>query len=1075
MAYNKRKRLLIGAAGLVGLLIVALLTLPLLIDVNAYKPEIVAQVKRATGRDVVIDGPIRLSLLPTPSVELDGVKFFNLAGAKNPNMVEVKSVTVRPSLLALLVGDLEVAEVTLVEPKIVLEINAEGKPNWEFAPSVAEARPAAARPGVPKPLSLGRLTVENGTLNFSDSRAGLSVAAEKANFSASVGSIDGPYSLAGGATINGAPLKIDLAVSARSAAGHAVDVALEAGGGKLSYNGALSELSPAARLSGTASASADNLLVFAETLIGIAGQPQIRLPPLLTGKFRFDGPVDLSRQAAAAKDFKLVLGEDKGAGSFALTLAPSLAVEARFTAARLDLDRWLAAITLPEQLAVPPAPSPPPATPAASIASPAAPTQPPGPGWLAALNAKLALEIGEVVYNKKPVRDVALELEARGGAVAVPKLTATLPGDLLVQAKSTMAGNPARPTVSGDFSLVGPKLRETLAWLAIDVSSIPASKLTQLSVKGRMGSNRGNVEVSDAVFALDDLRGAGGIVVSFTVPLSLVTHVELATLDLDSYVPPPGATPAAEASAIASVTPILALLGPSIGLKLKVARIDYRGDAITGVAVDVARDAGTLRMNDLKVANLVGARIALRGAVARYWTPRPRADFTFDFEAPDMDRVLKLAGGAPAGLGALRLRGGVAGNWESLTLRDCALDAMGWSMLANGALALPGAAEGTIKSGSYKGSIAVNGQLIEAVIGADLSGSKPVISADLRTSTLDFGRLGGGETAGPRPQRNMSALDSRPIGTPLRSVDGTLKVSVASLAGAPMALGNAEVAATLKDGVLTVSRFEGGLYGGTISLAGVVDGREPSLSFDFKGEARDLKLGEVLRRSSGSNEIGSLIRIAIDGSLSANGMALRGNGRTVAEIRNSLAGGAQLSGHVQARADRFLQVLGSAATGVAGGVIDLTLGNVMSVLGEKGGVGIGNLLNAISLVLNRFVNHDNALSGNVEIAGGVLTDRNLTLQGNRARANIVTRTDLANATTDTTINFMLAEEPSAPYLIVTARGAMSSPSFNAVRGSASDPPGFTGIFQNLPHVPLPSLSIPIPHIPTPQIPNIFRR
>ena len=33
----------------------------------------------------------------------------------------------------------------------------------------------------------------------------------------------------------------------------------------------------------------------------------------------------------------------------------------------------------------------------------------------------------------------------------------------------------------------------------------------------------------------------------------------------------------------------------------------------------------------------------------------------------------------------------------------------------------------------------------------------------------------------------------------------------------------------------------------------------------------------------------------------------------------------------------------------------------MSVLGEKGGVGIGNLLNAISLVLNRFVNHDNAL------------------------------------------------------------------------------------------------------------------
>jgi hypothetical protein len=1072
MGQNKRKRVLVGAAGLVGVLIVALLTLPLLIDVDGYKPEIVAQVKQATGRDVAIDGPIRLSLLPTPSVELEGVKFFNLPGSKNPDMVEVKSVTVRPSLVALLAGDIEVAGVTLVEPKIVLEINAEGKPNWEFAPSVEDARPAAAKPGSPKPLSLGRLTVEKGTLIFSDSKAGLSMAAEKADFSASVGSIDGPFSLTGGATVNGAPLKIDLAVSAKSAAGHTVDVALEAGGGKLFYKGTLSELGPAARLSGTASASADNLVAFAETLTRIAGQPQIRLPPLLAGKFRFDGPVDLSRHAVAAKDFKLVLGEDKGAGSLSLTLTPSLAVEASFTAPRLDLDRWLAAIAIPDELAMPPMSSP--IVPTASVTSPVAPAQPSGPGWLATLNAKLALEVGEVIYNKQPVRDVAVELEARGGAVAVPKFTATLPGDLAVQAKSTLAGNPARPTASGDFSLVGPKLRETLAWLAIDVSSVPPNKLTQLSVKGRLGSNNGNVQVTDAVFALDDLRGAGGIVVNFTVPLSVVTRVELGALDLDSYVPPPGPTPAAEASAVASVTPILALLGPSIGLKLKVVRINFRGDTIAGVDIDIAREAGKLRINEVKVASLVGARIAMRGAIAHYWTPRPRVDFAFDLASPDIDRLLKLADGTPAGLGPLRLRGGIAGSWESLALRDCALDAAGWSLLANGTLAVLGTdvPQGKIKSTSYKGSLVVNGQPIETTIDADLSGSKPVVSADLRTSTLDFGRLGGG-TAAARPQRTVSALESRPIGTPLRSVDGTLKVSVANLAGTPMPLGDAQVAATLKDGVLTVSRVEGGLYGGTISLAGVVDGREPSLSFDLKGEARDLKLGEILRRSSGTNEIGSLIRIAIDGSLAAKDVALRGNGKTVAELRRSLAGHARLNGHVQARADRFLALVGSAATGAVGGVLDATLGNIMSVFGEKGGVGVGNLLNAISLVLNRFINHDNMLSGDVEIAGGVLTDRKLALQGNGAFASIATRTDLANATTDSTINFMLTEMPSAPYLIVTARGPLAALSFNAVRGSASDPPGVTSIFQNLPHVSMPDISIP--HIPTPQLPNIFGR
>jgi uncharacterized protein involved in outer membrane biogenesis len=206
MSPSTRKKILIGGGGFVGVLIVALLIAPSFFDLDKYKPEIVAQAKKATGRDLVLDGPVSLSLLPVPSVSVSGVKFVNVAGSKNPNMVEVKAITVKPSLFALLGGNVEVSSVTLVEPKIVLEVNAQGKPNWEFAPSVEEAKPAAAKPSSPKPLSLGSLVIENGTLLFSDSKAGISMVAEKANFTASVGSLDGPYALAGSATLNGAPL-----------------------------------------------------------------------------------------------------------------------------------------------------------------------------------------------------------------------------------------------------------------------------------------------------------------------------------------------------------------------------------------------------------------------------------------------------------------------------------------------------------------------------------------------------------------------------------------------------------------------------------------------------------------------------------------------------------------------------------------------------------------------------------------------------------------------------------------------------------------------------------------------------
>ncbi len=1081
MTSSMRKKVLVGGGGIVGLLIVALLAAPLFIDANSYKPVIAAEVKKATGRNLVLDGPVSLSLLPVPTVTITGVKFFNVPGSKNPNMVEVKSVTVKPSLLALLAGGIEMSEVTLIEPKIVLEINAEGKPNWEFTPSVAEAKPAAAKPGSARPLSLGRLTIENGTLIFSDSKAGISLVAEKAGFSASVGSLDGPYSLAGGATVNGAPLRLDLAVGAKGAAGHNADVSLQAGGGKLAFKGTVSEFGPNARLAGMASVSAEQLTAFLGTLVRLSGQPEPALPPLLAGKFNFDGAIDVSQTAMAAKDFKMALGQDSGSGSLSVTLKPALALDGKLVVPRLDLDRWLATLARPAA----PAPTAAPAAGApAARATPAAPATA-GSGFPAALTAKLALDVGEVIYNKKPIRNVAVELEARGGAVAVPKLTATLPGDMTLQARSTMTGDPSRPAVSGDFSLQGPKLRETLAWLDVDVSAIPAAKLQRLSMKGRMSSTGGNVAVSDASFELDDLKGSGGIAVTFGVPLSIVTNVAIDTLDLDSYIAPSvtGQKPAAAAgTAPATSAAQPAVAGPSIGLKARVARLIYKKEAIGGIDVDVALRGSMLRLNDIKVSNLLGARLAVRGTVAGYNTAQPRPDVAFNFEAPDMTRVLKFAGAtAPAGLGAVSASGGVAGSLEQLTLREVAVNGMGHSVRASGVLSLPGISRGAPQSAAYKGSAVLNGQALEGAVEVKLTG-KPNITADLRANVLDLDKIGGSGAAARVPARGQPAGGAQPIDTAaLRSVDGSFKLVAGTLISAPLRIGNADLAATLKDGVLTVSHFKGALYGGSLALSGVVNGSQPALSFDFKGDANGIYLGEMLRSTSGTNQFGGGVKVTIDGKLNANGITARGAGTTSGQVRSSMAGGAQLSGHVFAGADKALQVLGGAAAGAAGGGIDQTLGNVLGAVGQKGGVGVGNILNAIALVLNRFVNHDSPISGRVDIAGGVISDKGLIVQGNRATANIATRTNLGSSTTDTTINFTIAEDPSAPYLITTARGSLSSPSINVVRGTAKDPPGMIntlpGVQQILPGQSSPSTQprSPIPNIPIPNIPGLFGR
>jgi hypothetical protein len=1054
-----RKRFLIRAGSVIGLLIVALLALPFLIDLNGYKATITQQVKQATGRELQIQGPIRLSLLPLPEVTLDEVRFANAPGAKGLTMAEVKSAVVRLSLPSLLTGTIAASEVTLLAPRINFEIDAAGQANWAFVPTS----------GGGGTLPVEAVRIEGGMISFSDARTGRVIVADRLDLSASAASMTGPFALTGSASVDDQPVKVELSLGAKETAGHRVDLALDAGGGRLAYKGSVSELGPGARLAGQVSASADNLVVFVKTLARIAGQEEPHVSPLLAGKFQFDGPVMLSRIEASAREFALVMaGQDKVTGSFAATLEPELKVDARLAAQRLDIDHWLKQVVLPVEAKI--------AMEAEKLPKPPAPAEttvhPARAPWLPRITAKLALQVGEAIYNQQPVRNIAVELDALNGVVAVPKFDATLPGDLVVRASSTMSDRSARPRVSGEFSLEGSKLRETLAWLGADVSMVPPDRLTRVSLRGRMASRDGDVRVEDAVFELDNLRGKAGITVAFTIPLSVELQLDLGTIDLDSFIRP-GAEAGSTQPRSRPLVPLLALLGPSLGLKLKVARINYRGEVVSGLDLDVARKAGTLKLNDLKVVSLAGARLEVRGAVDGYWTPLPSANVVYKFDAPDIDRVLKLAGAPPTGFGAVLASGAVAGTWESLELRHVAVSAMGSSVEANGTFAVAGVPERKITSMSYKGHAVVDGQsMTVALSAADLAG-RPKITADVRTDALDFDRfLRGGSQRRPasRASPRGRADTAGEIDTSaFRSVDGSFHVTTGAPHGSPARGGNTEIAAELKDGRLTITHLKGAYHGGWLDLAGVVDAHEPALSFELKGEATGFRIGEMMREGGGGNEIGSFIKIRLDGTLNVSDIVVRGTGRTAAQLKSSLAGSARVNGFIHPSADQFMSMIGSAAASVTGDAINLTLGNVARLFGDKGGIGAGNTLNAASLVLNRFVNRDNPFSGEIDIAHGVLTDRRLQVQGSGATANVFTRTSLESSTTDTTINFNLSEEPSLPYLIVTARGPLDGPSISVTRGGARDPPGMKKIWSDVEKIPsiLPSISLPSFHIPNP--------
>ena len=161
-----RRGWILTAAAVLALLPVGLLGAALaLFNPNDWKPEIEAAVRRATGRQLIIDGPIRISRSLWPTIEASRVTLANLPGGSRPDMIRLDSFKARVSLLALLHRSIDIPNLTLVGPNILFE-EVDHQPNWLFAQGAA-AKPHAGRGGAGGfTLNLRTIHIINGMVTF---------------------------------------------------------------------------------------------------------------------------------------------------------------------------------------------------------------------------------------------------------------------------------------------------------------------------------------------------------------------------------------------------------------------------------------------------------------------------------------------------------------------------------------------------------------------------------------------------------------------------------------------------------------------------------------------------------------------------------------------------------------------------------------------------------------------------------------------------------------------------------------------------------------------------------------------
>jgi AsmA protein len=120
----------IAFGALIAVVVLALLAVWLLVNPNDYKPQIAAAVKRATGRELMLEGNLKLSVFPWIALELGSASLGNPPGFPVEPFVAFKHASVRVKLAPLLAKRLEVGRVELDGLDLKLLKNKEGKGNW---------------------------------------------------------------------------------------------------------------------------------------------------------------------------------------------------------------------------------------------------------------------------------------------------------------------------------------------------------------------------------------------------------------------------------------------------------------------------------------------------------------------------------------------------------------------------------------------------------------------------------------------------------------------------------------------------------------------------------------------------------------------------------------------------------------------------------------------------------------------------------------------------------------------------------------------------------------------------------
>src|ERR1700755_2874598 len=157
------KRLGMPVVAFFGAAVLCLIATSWFLNRDALQKSVEAQIRAVTGLDLVIKGPIDISVFPASYVSFHDV---GLKGGRTADpALHVDVLTANLRLLPLLLRRFEISDVMMLRPTIRVVRDGNGESNWTpFVDTIAKTM----TPGAENPVSFSEIRIQDGVLKYED-------------------------------------------------------------------------------------------------------------------------------------------------------------------------------------------------------------------------------------------------------------------------------------------------------------------------------------------------------------------------------------------------------------------------------------------------------------------------------------------------------------------------------------------------------------------------------------------------------------------------------------------------------------------------------------------------------------------------------------------------------------------------------------------------------------------------------------------------------------------------------------------------------------------------------------------